>query len=65
MRMSFGVEKIVSGEPDLFPGSVVMPPFQNIDVFIGFGDGLYPYPFSGRTVACFLLTMIRGAPKYG
>ena len=48
MGKTLGVKKIVSGEADLFADPIIVPPFQNIDVFIGFGDGFDPDPFPGR-----------------
>jgi|ACXJ01.1.fsa_nt_gi hypothetical protein len=48
MGKTLRVKKIVSGEADLFAGPIIVPPFQNIDVFIGFGDGFDPDSFPGR-----------------
>ncbi len=48
MGKTLGVEKIISGEADLFASPIIVSTFQNIDMFIGFCDGLYSDPFSGR-----------------
>ena len=47
MGKTLVVEKVISREADRLSGSIVKSAFQEVDMFVRFGNRLYAEPFPG------------------